>query len=366
MPLTVAAGWDLLVARDDFARTSYVESAVPEVGPGEVLLRVDRVGMTANNVTYALMGDALRYWEFFPAPDGWGRVPLWGFADVVGSAVDGVEVGERCYGYLPTSSHLVVRAERVDGPGFRDGSEHRASLPGPYNIYARTSADPSYRSDHEDLQVLYRPLFITSFMLDDHLADQGFVGAQTVVLSSASSKTAYGTAFCIGLRAEHPRLVGLTSAGNVEFTRSLGCYDEVLSYEEVDRLASDVRTAYVDVAGSADLRRAVHEHLGAALVHDTAVGATHHEVVPWPDAATDLPGPAPVFFFAPDQIRKRRADWGPGGIDERYGAAWRAFAPVVQGWVDVEERSGPDGLREAWSETLAGRSDPRTGSVVAL
>ena len=34
--------------RDDLARTALLEQAIPGVGDGEVLLRVDRVGVTAN------------------------------------------------------------------------------------------------------------------------------------------------------------------------------------------------------------------------------------------------------------------------------------------------------------------------------
>jgi len=357
-------GWDLLVRRDDLAETSLVDRPVPALSDGEVLLRPDRVGVTANNVTYALVGESMRYWEFFPAEGGWGRVPLWGFADVVESTVPGVEVGTRVYGYLPPSSELVVRPERVDAVGFRDGSAHRATLPGPYNIYAATTGDPAYDAAREDLQVLYRPLFITSFMLVDFLADHDLFGASTVAISSASSKTAYGAAFCLGLLSDRPRVVGLTSAGNLDFTSSLGCYDEVLDYGAVTDLPAGTPTVYVDVAGSVALRRAVHEHLGDALVHDAVVGATHLDGLP--DDDVRVPGVRPTFFFAPDQIRKRRTDWGPGGIEARYGAAWREFVPSVESWVDVHEGTGSEGLRSAWLEVLAGRVDPRRGHVVAL
>lgn len=89
------------------------------------------------------------------------------------------------------------------------------------------------------------------------------------MLSSASSKTAYGTAFL--LRGKAPRLVGLTSARHVAFTESLGCYDRVLPYEAADQLSPDVAAAYLDFAGRADVRSRIRDHLGARLVHD-AVG----------------------------------------------------------------------------------------------
>jgi hypothetical protein len=354
--------WDLLVDRADLTRTEIVQVPTPGLQPGQALLRVDRVGMTANNVTYAVFGDAMRYWDFFPVEAPWGRVPLWGFAVVEQSRVPEVAQGTRLYGYLPTSSHLVVEPTNVDDRGFRDVSPHRQHLPSPYNALTTTTGDPAYEAAWEDLQVLYRPLFMTSFVLADYLQDNSFFGADCVVLSSASSKTAYGAAF---LLQGQVRTVGLTSARNLAFTESLGCYDEVLAYDDVRQLA-DRRTVYVDVAGDVSLRRAVHEHLGAALAHSAVVGAAHHDAAPDPGGAHGLPGPRPTFFFAPDQMRKRHADWGPQGVADRHAVAWRRFAPVVQGWVDVVLGVGPEALQADWLETLAGSTRPRTGHVVQL
>jgi hypothetical protein len=346
--------WDLLVGRDDLTRTRLDEVEEPIAGPGQVVLKLDRVGLTANNVTYAALGDAMSYWQFFPAPDGWGHVPLWGFADVVDSRVDGVEAGERYFGYYPTSSHLVCEARRNDS-GFRDVAAHRSALPSPYNGYQRVDTDLAYEVEREDLQALFRPLFFTSFVRADFLSDNDFFGARTAVLSSASSKTAYGTAFLL----EGVHRVGLTSAGNVAFTGSLGCYDEVVAYDDVRGLPSDVPTVYVDMAGSRDLRVAVHDHL--QLVHDAVVGITH---VGEMGAAGDLPGPAPTMFFAPDQMTKRSRDWGPGGLEQRYGEAWRRFVPHVEQWVDVVEGRGPKALNDVWLEVLGNRSAPRVGNVL--
>jgi len=356
--------WELKVRRDDLAHMELADRPVPEPGPGEALLRVDRVGVTANNVTYALVGESMNYWNFFPTDEGWGRVPLWGFADVAASNVEGVAVGTRVYGYLPTSSHLIVRPGNLSDAGFRDVSEHRADLPRPYNAYAATTGDPAYEVEREDLQILYRPLFITSFMLDDFLADNEFFGAETVLMSSASSKTAYGTAFCMRLRGFGPRLVGLTSEGNLGFTRDLGCYEDVYSYDQIDQLSTDRPAVYVDFSGNAPLREKLHVMFGDSLVYDAAVGVTHLDAQK--GSGGSLPGPRPTFFFAPDQMRKRREDWGPGGIEKRHAEAWREFAPVVEGWVDVTVGKGADGLREAWLEVLGGSSDPRTGHVIGL
>jgi len=261
----MAGSWTFAIARNDLAETLVVDGLVPDLSDGEALLQVDRVGMTANNVTYAVLGGAMRYWEFFPpGPRGlegeWGLVPLWGFADVVGSTVPGVEAGQRVYGYLPSAAHLVVRPSRVDDTGFRDASEHRADLPSPYNSYRVTTGDPAYREADEDLLILYRPLFFTSFMLADYLIDNAFFGAPVLAVSSASSKTAYAAA--MELHGHGPRLIGLTSPANVAFTRSLGCYDEVLPYSEVASLAAGP-TVYLDLSGAPATRSALREHLGS-------------------------------------------------------------------------------------------------------
>ncbi len=353
--------WDLLVDRTDLSRVEVVDRADPDPDPGQVVLRVDRVGVSANNVTYAVLGDDLHYWDFFPVPSDeggtWGRVPVWGFAEVVRSATPEVAEGTRVYGFLPTSSHLVVEPAKVGPAGLRDATPHRRALPGAYNSLATTTGDPVYAPDQEDVQVLYRPLFMLGLMLSDFLVDAGCFGADAVVFSSASSKTAHGTAFLL----EGVHRVGLTSTANLTATEGLGCYDEVRTYDEVEDL-EPVPCVYVDLAGDARIRRRVHEHL--TPVHSAIVGATHHTAASDEDAGADLPGAPPSFFFAPDQMRKRRADWGPDGIETRHAEAWGRFAPVAAAAVEVVRGHGPEGLRTAWLDTLAGAVPPRVGRVV--
>ncbi|MFF4876794.1 DUF2855 family protein [Micromonospora sp. NPDC000668] len=353
----MADSWTFAVARDDLGRSTLVEGATPALADGEVLLRVDRVGLTANNVTYAVLGDSMRYWQFFPPdPRGlgqeWGLPPLWGFAEVIASRVPEVAAGLRVYGYLPPAGHLVVRPDRVDESGFRDARAHRAGLPSPYNVYRSTTGDPAYRADQEDLLILFRPLFFTSFMLADQIVDNDFYSAASLVLSSASSKTAYAAAF--ELHGRGPRLVGLTSPGNLAFTRSLGCYDEVVSYHDIGVLDA-VPTVYLDLSGASSTRAALRGHLGDQLVRDIAVGLTNQ--TPNADAAEEV-------FFAPVQMRKRSLDWGREGLDQRFTEAWRRFTGVVSGWLDVQVGTGPEALQHAWLEVLAGRTPPRVGHVV--
>src|SRR5215218_9740264 len=164
---------DFLVKRDDLHTCRVEDRGSAELEPGQALLRIDSFGLTANNVTYAVFGETMSYWDFFPAEEGWGRVPVWGFAEVERSQAESVEPGTRLYGYLPPSSHLVVSPVHADQRGFVDGSPHRAALPAAYQRYEVTDADPFYRTDTEEIQMLLRPLFVTSFLIDDQLADEG-------------------------------------------------------------------------------------------------------------------------------------------------------------------------------------------------
>ena len=353
---------DFLIAREDLHRCELRESAEPQPGPGQALLAVERFGLTSNNVTYAAFGEAMSYWDFFPAEPGWGRMPVWGFARVLDSQVKGLTAGQRVYGYLPPSSWLVVSPERVGEIGFIDASPHRAQLPAAYNSYAATDADPVYDAATENQQMLLRPLFFTSWLIDDFLSESDCFGAETVVLSSASSKTASALAF-LRARSDGPRIVGLTGSRSVEFASGLGVYDAVLGYDELDTLPGET-AVYVDMAGDARVRQQVHEHFGAKLAHSAVVGATHLDAMgAVPEA---LPGPRPTFFFAPDRVAKRSADWGRAGLEQRLAEAWSPYVQWTGGWLQIVEGELGEDLRSAYLELLDGRIDPATAHVFAV
>lgn len=328
---------------------------------GQVLFRVDRFALTANNVTYALTGDLLGYWRFFPAADGWGRIPAMGFADVVASAHPEVAEGERVFGFFPMASHLVVDAADVRRSGFLDAAPHRADTALAYRQYTRVAGDPLYEAAREDQLALLRGLFVTAFLVDDFLADAD-LGTRTLVVSSASSKTAIALAFLASERGAQ-RVVGLTSSRNRAFVESLGCYQQVLGYDEVAALPRDVPAAFVDHAGNAALVSAVHHHLGDQLRYSGIVGATH-----WDRGGRtrDLPGAAPSFFFAPTQLEKRTAEWGPDGFQERLGDAWRRFVRFTDAWLRVERGDGAAALERAYREIVAGTAPPERGHVPSL
>ncbi len=353
---------DFLVKRDDLRECQLAESSTPELESGQALLRVETFGLTANNVTYAVLGEAMSYWDFFPAEDGWGRVPMWGFATVERSETDAVAAGTRVFGYLPPSSRLAVTPVETAG-GFVDGSPQRAALPAVYQSYTATNTDPFYRPDTENLQMLLRPLFFTSFLIDDQLADDGLIERGPILLSSASSKTAIAAAFPLSRRAE-TNLIGLTSPRNRDFVEGLGIYDRVVAYEEIGSLERGPAT-FVDIAGDGQVRLAVHSHFGEELVQSITVGMTHWEQLGSAGGA-ELPGPRPAFFFAPDRIAKRSEDWGGAGLAARVADAWHPFCEWADGWLETIPGEGFEGVQSAYLEVLGGGVPPHRAHVLRL
>lgn len=380
---------ELLVKKADLATTRLRQRPPLPLADGQVRVRIEHFALTANNITYAAFGDAMQYWQFFPvtaahgdAPAGgddassWGCIPVWGFGTVQQSLHPGVAVGERLYGYWPMASDVLLQPGRLSADGFSDQAPHRSALHAVYNRYLRCNTDPFYTADTEALQALLRPLFLTAWLIDDFLADNGFFGAAEaaaadggqpvrVMLSSASSKTAYSTAALLALRPGL-EVVGLTSAANQAFCDSLGCYHRVLAYKQLDRLPADMPCVYVDMAGNAKLRLAVHQRF-SRLAYSCSVGGTHVDQL---GGARDLPGPKATLFFAPAQVKKRSADWGADGLGQRLVAAWRAFLPQVTrpgaAWLEVVPHAGPEAAQAAYAALLAGKTDPRQGHMLSM
>ena len=365
----------LLVRKDLLSTVQLDTVADAPLLPGQVRVRVDQFALTSNNITYAAFGDAMQYWQFYPSgKEGWGIIPVWGFGTVAQSLHEGVAVGERLYGYWPMASHAVLSPAQLSAAGFTDSAEHRSALHPLYNHYLRSISDPFYTPETEAIQALLRPLFITSFLIDDFFADNACFGANTAIFSSASSKTAYGTAFQWAQRPQLHQppqppgvtLIGLTSERNRAFCESLGCYHRVLSYEQLDQISADTPCVYVDFAGNAELRRKVHTRF-AKLAYSCSIGGTH---VAQLGGAKDLPGPKATLFFAPAQAKKRQAELGPAVFGQQMVQAWQGFCQRASSspapWLQVQQHSGQAAVQAAYALVLAGQGDARVGHVLSF
>ena len=353
---------DFEVERDDLRHTRVHDRRLSPLQEGDVRLHVDRFALTSNNITYGVYGEVMQYWNFFPASEpAWGRIPVWGFADVVESRCADVAEGVRVYGYLPMSTGFIVTPGRVDERGFSDVVEHRRAMARTYNRYMFVAADPMYESAREDHQMLLWPLFYTSFLIDDVLADADFFDAKSIVISSASSKTAIVAAYL--LHGRGIEVVGLTSRRNQPFVENLGCYSKVITYDQLDTLG-DRTAVYVDIAGNPTVTAAVHRHYAAQLQYSMVVGGTHWEQTS--EVRTELVGPKPHMFFAPAQITKRNAEWGAGVLEQRVGESWAQLVPWASEWVEFHYAVGPEAVEGVYRDLLDGRVDPRVGYVCAV
>ncbi|KQT32386.1 hypothetical protein ASG29_11380 [Sphingomonas sp. Leaf412] len=359
--------WDIQIDRGDIAQARVVDAPAADLAAGEIELAIDLIAITANNVTYAVFGEPAGilgpdagYWDFFSRRDGPGRLPVWGFATVARSTVDGIAAGEQFYGYWPLASHVVMRPERIGRVGFTDGAGRRAGLPAFYNNYQRLAALDDHAAVDHDLWPVWRPLFVTGWLIADQLADEGDHGAAQVLVTAASSKTALGFAHAFRGRTPRPTLIGLTSARSADFVRGTGLYDDVVTYDALDTLPV-APVAIVDLAGDAAVNARLRDRLGDALRFDLVVGATH-----W-DAARGEGDPAGVarsFFFAPARIEKRAGDWGGAVLRQRMGEAWGGFMPVARSLTALDTRDGAAAALAAYRDAVSGKADPAVAVLV--
>jgi len=352
------------VRKDELNQAAMVDVDNGELADGAVRLKVQSFSVTANNITYAVVGDGFKYWDFFPAPEGLGIVPMWGHAEVIESKSDEIAVGERVYGYLPMGTHLDVVPGNVTPMNFSDRTDYRQPMSPVYNNYTRLAADPEHDPARENERMIFGPLFKTGFIIEYFMRNESWFGASQVILTSASSKTAMGLASVAQQNSPGIKRIGLTSSGNVDFVKGTGLYDEVLSYDQLGELEV-TDSVSVDFAGNARLLAGIHEHFGDSLKYSCLVGATHiDERSGGLGGGGGLPGPQPTLFFAPDHFVAFFKEHGPVEGGKMAAAAWNAFLDAVGSSVEIVTLDGLDGAKSTYLEMIGGHVDPSKGIVV--
>lgn len=355
----------LEVNRKKLNETRLTELGSPlaiELNDQQAVLEVERFALTSNNVTYGLAGDLLGYWNFFPAEEGWGRIPAWGIAKVVRSKGGDLKEGDRYYGYFPMATYLVVDCGECTADGFTDLAAHRQNLSPFYNRYLKMDEQFGFDSKHDNHQMLYRPLFATAFVLQDFLVANNFYGANQIILGSASSKTALGIAFMLKQHNPGVSVIGLTSKGNHSFVESTGLYADVVVYDRLeDKLDASKPYGFVDMSGDQKIINQLRDHLRGNLTLHLGVGASH-----WSADPTIKPsafGAEKISFFAPSEIDLRVNKWGEEKFYQRLNASWLAFVAEIDSWIEIDYFDGADRLKTVFGSLLAGAA-PNTGIVV--
>jgi len=358
----------LLVNRNDFRDTKLVDVPDSDLADDHIRVDIGPFALTANNITYMVIEDMFDYWKFFD-PEvyginaaGMGRMPVWGYAVVTQSKCGEIAVGARIFGFFPIAKSMDIKPVKHSPRGFQDGAAHRLPLHPVYNSYILTEKDPSFAPALDDLQPILRALFTTSFLIDDFFADADFFGAEQIILLSASSKTALGTAFCLKQR-NVVKTVGLTSSGNMAFTTSTGFYDSVENYDNILNLDARKKTALIDMAGNGKINAELYEHFGDNLIYNCKVGRTHWQGARPPKTETGAP---PVMFLVPDQVKKRIADWGRANFAKNLAACWIPFCANAQDWLKISHQQDNTALLKCYNDLLDGNTDPSQGSLFTL
>lgn len=352
--MTTVDSWDLLTTKDDLAVSELRRAPVAALGAGEVRLAVEKFALTMNNVTYARLGDAeLPFWSAFPAPAGYGRVPVWAFVRVEESRHPGVAEGERFFGFVPMATHHVVPVAPTTR-GFLDTEPRRRFLPTWYRTFQRV-AEPDALDDR---RAVFRPIFPASFTLADFVAGHVEDGAKSLLLTGASTKTAIALAHLA--RNTGLPVVGLTSHGHVGFARELGCYDAVAGYDELESAAVLAPAVCVDFTGADRLIGAVHTRFAGELGHIALVGYTHTDAVP---ELPDLADPRPAFFFTPAVEAQAVAAEGEERFYARYHAEENRFLAATASWLTVRRLRGPEAIAAGFRALLGGAGSPAAAGV---
>ena len=355
---------ELLVNRSAIGECEVNTSPILTLGDGQIRVAVERYSLTANTLTYAQFGDMLDYWGFYPttAKAGWGKVPAIGYGRVVESNVSGIDVGGRYFGWFP-QANVVDFAAAPSSSGFRDDGPHRANHAPAYRSFVRTDLDGSYTNEaDEDRHLLLRGLFVTGFLIDTFFGARNYFGASQAIVLSASSKTALGYAYAVRQAGDRSvRVVGVTSANNLAWVRSIGVYDDLVTYDELDAIANEP-SVIVDMAGSPTATAALHGRLGDAIKHSMVVGKSHHDAAP----AAVVGGPTPELFFAPTAMADANIGWGSDEFARRTSDGVAAFIDGSQTWLTIEHHSGPAAAVAAWDRLFAGTVPPSIGTIASV
>jgi len=153
----------------------------------------------------------------------------------------------------------------------------------------------------------------------------------------------------------------------VEFCQSLGCYDEVITYDQAQTLDNNEPIMIVDMAGNLSSMLDLHEHFQDNVKYSCSVGATHQ--VNQKDfnvgSMNAFPGATPTFFFAPTQAQKRTEEWGPGEVQKRIGMSLKEFQTHSDQWMKIIRTSGLKEIKDAFIKSAKGEVKPNNGLILS-
>jgi uncharacterized protein DUF2855 len=384
--------------RDNVQETEVLHDELPALEPDEIRLRVDKVGLSANNLFYAQMGEApfLKFFAVYPLDEEYkhlANVPAWGVATITESRNPDFSVGEQYRGFLHMANVVQMKARRTED-GFVAYGGKRDKLNQAYNgfIGVDQSGSSPIKGDGEksDLAMTSAPGGLSGFILYELLKMHSFYGGNSVVLTSASSKLSLTTALLLRRDREEgalAKVIAYTAKSNVEFVRSTGLYDEILTYDEALPGGPELQHVLIDVAGDA----AIYKRGKEQIIKAFAVGGTHSSA----DASIftafrpsgflkmfiDMVAPQAIkswasrnlnprleMFFAPTVINELLSSWGKEEMERKSDDALGRFvdAAVDGGWIKVDRSESVEDIQAAYKNIVLGLVPPAEAVILSL
>lgn len=388
----------IATVRDDFKKTEVLRDELPALEENEIRLRVDKVGLSANNLFYAQMGEApfLKFFAVYPLEDEHkhlANVPAWGVATITESENADFAVGEQYRGFLHMTNVVQMKARRTS-EGMEAYGGKRDKINQAYNRFSQVpdngSSPFSGSGAKPDLAMTSAPGAGSGFIIYELLKKQNFYGGNSVVLTSASSKLSLATALLLREDRDNgtiDRVIGYTSEGNKEFVTSTGLYDEVVTYDASPAADANTKHVLIDVAGDAKIYKRIKDQ----LIKGLAVGGTHADA----EASTftsfspsgflkmfiDMIAPQPIknwasrslsppleMFFAPTVITELLARWGQEEMNERSNAALTRFvdAAIDGDWIQVDRSESLEAIQSAYRRIVSGEVPPSEAVILSL
>lgn len=337
---------------------------------GSIVLKIERLSFTSNNISYGVAGEKLGYWKFFPAlknkNNEWGCIPAWGFAKVIHSKNENLMIGERFFGYFPLADILIFDEVNISGNTIIDMSKHRKELPLVYNTYIKVTDNPDDETDN--LKTLLFPLHVTAFCLCDFLQDVSYYQSEQILILSASSKTAIGLAQGLNEIKGVPDTIGVTSQNNMDFVKHLESYTHVISYEDLQKINQNKKTLIIDMSGNRKILGSLHKSLNKNMIKCITVGMTH-----WDSEKNkkDVLSQMMIrerteFFFAPTHIKKRTKDWGDKALNKKTNTFMKDRIIQSKNWIKVKEIKGLNNFAIIYDIFTRGTIKPEEGIIITL
>lgn len=377
-------------------QTVILEDELPALQDGEIRMEVNKVGLSTNNLFYAQMGNApfLKFFAVYPLDQHADLVivPAWGMATVIASKNPDFAVGEQFRGFLHMTNVVQMKAKRSED-GFVAYGGNRDKINSAYNGFIQVADAPTSPFKGEgiksDLAMTSAPGALSGFILSELLKMNDIYGANTIALTSASSKLSLAIAVLLKQqRAEGKvRVVGYTGTGNKSFVENTGCFDQVLTYDEKLPNQKGEKYVMVDVAGDASIFKRNKKSIVKAL----AVGGTHSDAKSstftafGPSGIVKMvlgmvsPGglggwmagklnPTLEMFFAPTVMTELKNQWGKATFDERCDLALGSFvdAAIDNGWIEVNRLEDLEGIQAAYKRIFSGEVPPSEAIILSL